>query len=193
MRIRLFFLSLVLAALLLSFLWRQPVEQLLAPRGDALRAEPPPAARSQSFVMTGMDLQQTQGGRKELRLTARRVFSENQEQLLELEDVRTAFFDADGGVTYTVTGDKGVYQPREERITVSGDVVVTGRGDLEVRTDSIRYAARTSTFETDAAATLLGRGITAQGAGLRYDTRAGLLRMGGAGGRVSTSFRAARR
>ncbi len=91
--------------------------------------------------INGMHMIETQDGRREWELWSGKANSIKAKELWELEDVKTIFF-SDSGVTFTVTGKKGIVHGQTKDLRVEGDVVTRSSNGYVFRTESMEYVSK---------------------------------------------------
>jgi LPS export ABC transporter protein LptC len=122
--------------------------------------------------MRGMHLIETQEGKKEWELWSENANTTRVKDLSELFQVKALFF-ADSGVTFTVTGKKGIVQLKSKNMRVEGDVVTRSSNGYVFETASLDYDSATRELSTDAPVKMLGprdgegHSLTLTGVGMR--------------------------
>ena len=173
MKTRNLFWQLPLLLLLLMPFWREPVAGFLAVEQ---RAVVDSARQKSSFVMDGVRLSQTKKGREEMRLSARRLRSNDDQTVLYLEETETDLFDKAGEVIH-LKGGSAVYEVNREILTVLDDVVLI-TGKMVMTTTVMRYLVRFGRVKSAAPVELLGDGMNITGTSFMYDLNGGVLRVG---------------
>lgn len=117
----------------------------LLPTPEASKPEAAPTGKEASKdvdqSIKGMHMIETQEGRKEWELWADKANSIKAQEILELEHVKTVFF-SNSGVTFTVTGNKGIVQVKTKDLRIEGDVVTRSSNGYVFRTESMEYASK---------------------------------------------------
>lgn len=106
-------------------------------------------------AINDMHMIETQEGRKEWELWSDKATSFKTKDMMELEKVRTVFF-SDGGVTFTVTGNKGIVQTKAKDLRIEGDVVTRSSNGYVFRTEILEYDSRTRQLKTTAPVEMIG-------------------------------------
>ena len=125
---------------------------IIAPRQirEALKAPPkapvtPTSPSDQSSdvdqSMDGMHMIETQEGAKEWEVWSDKALSFKAKERLELQKVKAVFF-SEKGVTFTVTGNRGVVQVKTKDLKVEGDVVTRSSNGYVFKTESIDYESK---------------------------------------------------
>ena len=89
----------------------------------------------------GMHMIETQEGGKEWELWSDKATSLKAKELLQLEVVRAIFF-SDSGVTFTVTGNKGLVEVKSKNLRVDGDVVTRSSNGYTFRSETMEYVSQ---------------------------------------------------
>jgi LPS export ABC transporter protein LptC/lipopolysaccharide transport protein LptA len=99
-----------------------------------------PGARNGKPVQSiqGMRMIETQEGRKEWELQSDKATRDLSKSLLNLENVKAVFF-SDSGVTFTVTGDKGLVKEKSKNLHIEGNVVTRSSNGYVFKTESMDY------------------------------------------------------
>ncbi len=91
--------------------------------------------------MQGMHMIETQEGKKEWELWADKASSVKAKNQLHLQKVKAVFF-SDSGVTFTVTGNRGLVNTKGKDLFIEGDVITRSSNGYEFRTESMDYASK---------------------------------------------------
>ena len=86
-----------------------------------------------------------------------------------IDGLRMVFFDPKQG-EIVLTADQGEFLPREDRVRVRANVVLTDGQGTTVRTTTLEYVDADRSLRTDDPVTILSHGLTVTGTGLRIDT-----------------------
>lgn len=89
-------------------------------------------------IVKGMRMIETQEGRKEWELQSDKATRDLAKSLLNLENVKAVFF-SDSGVTFTVTGDRGLVKEKSKNLHVEGNVITRSSNGYIFKTESIDY------------------------------------------------------
>lgn len=119
---------------------------------------PAPEIRSGSDVdqtMSGMHMIETQEGQKEWELWSAKATSLKAKDMMQLDSVKALFF-SDSGVTFTVTGKKGIVQTKSKNLRVEGDVVTRSSNGYVFRTQSMEYNSVTRLLTAENAVDMQG-------------------------------------
>ena len=103
----------------------------------------------------GMHMIETQDGRKEWELWADQAVSIKAKEIFELTAVRAIFF-TNSGVTFNVTGNKGVVQTKTKDLAVSGDVVIRSSNGYVFKTNEMNYASLSRLISTESKVEMVG-------------------------------------
>jgi len=101
------------------------------------------AADSADQILEGMEHIITTDGIRRTRVVADTAYIYEATQLARLKHVTVTFFDPGGIETSTVTGDSGLYYMREGSMEAWGHVVGTTPDGKKLRTEQLKYDART--------------------------------------------------
>ena len=108
-------------------------------------------------------------GRRLWVLEARSADHSLAEASTRLANLRMVFFDPKQGES-VLTADQGEFLPREDRVRVRANVVLTDGQGTTVRTTTLEYVDADRSLRTDDPVTILSHGLTVTGTGLRIDT-----------------------
>ena len=108
-------------------------------------------------------------GRRLWVLEARGADHSLAEAATRLTNLRMVFFDPKQGES-VLTADQGEFLPREDRVRVRANVVLTDGQGTTVRTTTLEYVDADRSLRTDDPVTILSHGLTVTGTGLRIDT-----------------------
>ena len=97
-----------------------------------------PASDGVDQSMNGMHMIETLEGAREWELWSDRALSFKSRERLELTGVKAIFFSTNG-VTFTVTGKKGVVQVKSKNLRVEGDVVTQSSNGYRFETAAVEY------------------------------------------------------
>jgi LPS export ABC transporter protein LptC len=141
-------LSLALLGLLIQIVLIAPSQirdneskAALLPTPDVNAQPPGPPGNDVDQSINGMHTIETQEGRKEWELWSKKATSLKTKEMLDLETVKIVFF-SDSGVTFTVTGDRGVVQTKKI-LRVEGNVITRSSNGYVFRTASMEYISET--------------------------------------------------
>ena len=95
-----------------------------------------------------------------------------------IDNLRMVFFDPKQG-EIVLTADQGELLPREDRVQVRSNVVLTDHRGVSVRTRTLAYLDADRSLQTDDPVTILGDGLRVTGTGLRIDTQKRRMTVGG--------------
>jgi len=162
-----------LAAVLTMPLWKpfaadflSPVRKETGPAGPALTN---PRVLSSS-EMDGVQFEQSRNGAKEWILSARRLYSTENDPDMQLEDVKALFFGtAVENEKTRITSKRARYNAETRQITLQGEVVIQNDKDYEMQTESLEYLAAEKKIRTTSAVNIQGSNIEVSGNQLLYD------------------------
>ena len=117
-------------------------------------------------------------GRRLWVLEARGADHSLAEAATRLTNLRMVFFDPKQG-EIVLTADQGELLPREDRVQVRSNVVLTDHRGVSVRTRTLAYLDADRSLQTDDPVTILGDGLRVTGTGLRIDTQKRRMTVGG--------------
>ena len=171
-----------LLVLISSPVWWRLTADLLKPRGDFVTRGHDAPKKNTAFTMDDVHFAQSRKGKEELRLTAKRIFSGDSDNVLQLETIQAV---TGGKEDWThISSERGRYTIKEEILTLLGNVLVTGHQGFEMRTQVLHFLTRLNKMNTTSRVHLTGKDTTVTGGGMSYDFKTGVIRIGGSG-RVS--------
>lgn len=109
------------------------------------------AGDSADQVLEGMEHVITTDGIRRTRVVADTAYIYEATQLARLKKVTVSFFDPGGLETSTVTSDSGLYYMREGSMEAWGHVVGTTPDGKKLRTEQLKYDARTQKISSTTA------------------------------------------
>ena len=98
--------------------------------------------------------------------------------MTRIDGLRMVFFDPKQG-EIVLTADQGELLPREDRVQVRTNVVLTDHRGLTVHTRTLEYVDADRSLQTDDPVTILSGGLSVTGTGLRIDTQKRRMTVGG--------------
>ena len=117
-------------------------------------------------------------GRRLWVLEARRAEHTLAGAVTRIDGLRMVFFDPKQG-EIVLTAEQGELLPREDRVQVRTNVVLTDHRGLSVRTRTLEYVDTDRSLQTDDPVTILSGGLSVTGTGLRIDTQQRRMTVGG--------------
>jgi LPS export ABC transporter protein LptC/lipopolysaccharide transport protein LptA len=150
-------LSLALLVLLIQVVLIAPSQIRDAETKAAIIPAPELPAKTEGVDQSiqGMHMIETREGKKEWELWSEKAVSIKAKEIFELDQVKAIFF-TDSGVTFNVTGRKGVAQTKTKDLSVSGDVVIRSSNGYVFRTDEMNYASLSRLISTEAKVDMVG-------------------------------------
>jgi LPS export ABC transporter protein LptC len=97
----------------------------------------------------GFTLTQTREGQPVWSLRAENALVYEDADRIEMTDLRTDFFDDEGGTRSTLTADRGVLKRRTSDMEVNGNVVVYAADGTVLTTERLTWDERTGKIESD--------------------------------------------
>ena len=165
-------------ALLLAFpLWKPLAVSFLSPERQRGGQTPPSLSGPRvqaSSEMEGVQLEQSRKGLREWLLTAARLSNRENNDYMELEEVRALFFNGGGEEEKTrISSRRAQYNAGANRLILEGDVSAKVRQGYEMRTESLEYAESDRKIRTTADVMIRGENIEVTGERLLYDMATG--------------------
>jgi LPS export ABC transporter protein LptC/lipopolysaccharide transport protein LptA len=106
--------------------------------GQVSPEESQPIVPSSERKMSGVHLVESQSGQRDWELFATSAFGTEAKGSWKLETVKINFFN-EKGMQFTVTGNRGFFDPQSKNISVEGQVLTVSTNGYEFRTDSAQY------------------------------------------------------
>ena len=136
-----------LLTLLGAPLWWPLAADLLKPQGDFNSHINNPQREIKAFVMDEVHFSQSKDGREELRLTAKKVSSDDSDTAFQMEGVEAVV----GGKNMTsITSNEALYEIKKGILTLMGNVIVKGREGHEMQTSVLRLLTKFKKIKTAA-------------------------------------------
>jgi LPS export ABC transporter protein LptC len=166
-----------LAALLALPFWKPLVDDFLNPESkstaSSVRSLPDPRALT-STAMSGVQFEQSRHGVREWFLTARRLYSLENDVDMELEDVNARFYGTDGKNEETnISSRKARYNTDTRELSLQGNVIVQNQQGYEMETESLKYVPADKAIRTTSSVRIKGKNIEVSGKRLLYNTVTG--------------------
>ena len=120
-------------------------------------------------VISNFSITETAKGRKEWIMEAERASVYEKRNVLEAQDVKITFFDDQGGVRSVLTAARGKLNRGTNDMEAAGDVVVTGLGGTQLRTESLTWANETRKIASQDSVTIIRRKDILTGWGFEGD------------------------
>ncbi len=166
-----------LALLLTLPLWKPLAVDYLSPgQNRAVSAVPslPNPGVLTSTEMDGVQFEQSKDGVREWSLTASRLYSQENDSDMELEDVEAFFYGTSGKEEETnVNSRKARYNSSTRQLILQGNVIVQNQQGYEMLTESLEYVPAEKKIRTTAPVHIKGNNIEVKGKKLLYDTVTG--------------------
>jgi LPS export ABC transporter protein LptC len=128
-----------------------------------------------SLEMQNAVMQQSNNGRDDLLLHAKRMYSRDNQRLIYMDNVRARLGDTAAPVT--VKSGTAVYNTAREIITLLDNVVVSNK-DVVIKTSVMRYLSKYRIAKSAAAVRVVGRDMNISGTSFMYDLHSGNFRIG---------------
>jgi LPS export ABC transporter protein LptC len=137
-------------------------------------ADAPGSARdalpdSADQVMVGLRHQLTNAGVRRAQLYADTAFFYDEGNRIELRNVRTVFFTATGDSNATMTGRRGTYDVRQQKLDGRGDVLLVSVDGRRLASPHLVYDRIANQVTSDTTFTFTEPGRALSGVGLRTD------------------------
>ena len=129
-----------------------------------------------SFSMLQVKLSQAENGKEEIRLDASRLYSENDQEILFLEEPETQLV-GDPKNPVSIKGGSAVYETNKQIITLLEDVELLS-SDTLVTTSVLRYMTKYKKVKSAADVELNSDGMRITGTSFFYDLVNGDFRVG---------------
>lgn len=165
--------------LLTSPLWWPVTAGFLTPRSSELPALTGGSSSQQSsFRLEQLEFLQHSQGNEEIRLKAAQASTSATEAPIILEEIDTIINDKAGKVLL-LRGDKGVYDSRQQILTLTDSVKVTTAEGYILTAQSLRYLNRHKLLESDQPVRLTGPDMEILAGTLSLNTETRSLSLGG--------------
>jgi LPS export ABC transporter protein LptC len=155
--------SLAAAGLVLSALLADCARDEEGASGSAT-AQPMP-----DQVISDFGLTETAGGKKDWTMEALKAYVYDKRNIVEADLVKITFFDGQGGVRSVLTARSGKLNRATSDMDAWGDVVVTGSGGVELRSQTLSWVSEARQIVSDDSVTVVRSGDVLSGWGFRGD------------------------
>jgi len=172
-----------LLALVTFPLWQPHVNDFLRPTAPT---ESPRVAvgPDKSMTIAGLTFFLFNKDRREWRIKASTMYSDDGEKDLRLENVEADFFGEkakgeESAPTANIRSDKARYEKERQLLTLRDNVVVTTTSGYEMRTDVLYYREDLHQLHATAGVTIVGQGLLLTGREMTYDPERQYLQVDG--------------
>ncbi|MFZ1946174.1 MAG: LPS export ABC transporter periplasmic protein LptC [bacterium] len=138
-------------------------------REDAGSTGSAPAQPMPDQVISDFGLTETTGGTKDWSMEALKAYVYDKRNIVEADLVKITFFDEQGGVRSVLTAHSGRLNRTTSDMEAWGDVVVTGSGGVELRSQKLSWVSKTRQIVSDDSVTVIRSGDVLSGWGFRGD------------------------
>jgi LPS export ABC transporter protein LptC len=132
--------------------------------GGSASAQPLP-----DQVISDFGLTETAGGKKDWSMEALKAYVYDKRNIVEADLVKITFFDGQGGVRSILTARNGRLNRATSDMEAWGDVVVTGSGGVELRSEKLSWVSQAREIASDDSVTVVRSGDVLTGWGFRGD------------------------
>jgi LPS export ABC transporter protein LptC len=158
-----------LLAIITFPVWSGPLGDFLAPRGGFDPLPPEGSSTSHNFNMEKIKVLQNQEGRDTARIVAANARTDEDPEILKLEEVDAEIYDDEGRITHIVAG-QGNYHTSNRLLTLMDDVVVHKVHDRQtLYTDLLLYHGQWRTVRCPERVKITGDKVEIIGGSLDYD------------------------
>jgi LPS export ABC transporter protein LptC len=120
-------------------------------------------------VISNFSITETTRGRKEWVMEAQRAYLYEKRNVLEAQNVKVTFFDDKGAVQSVLTAESGKLNRGTDDMEAAGNVVVTGSGGTQLKTESLTWTNATHKIASEDSVTIIRRKDILTGWGFEGD------------------------
>ena len=170
---------------LLTFpLWQPVAAKLLRPppgvekKADTMLSAP---RMTRTAEMLEVDFIQSKDGNKEWQIKAGRMYSQDGEKDVTLEDIEAVFFSDPGNdaVQTKISSRRARYDADKQLLNLQDQVVINDDRGYEIQTESLQYLGKDKKIKTGSKVHITGTNIAVSGESLMYDVESGNYRIEG--------------
>ena len=167
-----------MALFVFSPLWWAGVGKFLSPHYELAGKGVETPQRPQIFVMDDVLLRQHVNGVEEWNVRSRQLSSSDSGETLLFDGVAADLLRG-GAVLFHIAGKSGRYEQKQQRLELSGDVVVKHKKGDVLYTQQLYYLDRVARITTSKPVRMVGSGMVVRGTGLDYSLDSGTYKVDG--------------